>query len=239
MTPLLDLLNIADSGFPSGSFGHSSGLEYAVQAGWVTEAGQLADWARGALVHSFIPLDLRAAVKAWFLEDGLAVQGPATVAQAWLDLNDGLAAFRTSRLQRMASAQVGRSFLRSVVDFYAPLEPGCQTILGERAASATALENAIQFPVVWGSVCRRLDIGLAEMAEALVFSALRQMTMVAMRVVPVGQRDAFTVQTHLLRELAFPLDWEAEAGLELESFAPGFDLAGLGMENLASKYFRS
>lgn len=240
-TALLNLLNLSDSGFPTGSFGHSGGLEYAIQAGWVTDGDSLADWARGVLAGSFLPLDVRAAAKAW--------SGSRLTAGEWQALNAEVAAFRSSQVQRRASAQVGRSFLRSVTAFYPGLKVPCLAVQDAPAVP----EDAVQFPLAWGSVCRALDIGLEAMAEALVFSALRQMTMVAIRVVPMGQNEAFSVQTHLLAELkpghafggghagpgGLTLDWAAEARKPLESFAPALDLAGLGMDNLTSKYFRS
>lgn len=249
MQRLLDLLNLSDSGFPTGGFGHSAGLEYAVQAGWVNDAETLAAWARGVLGGSFFPLDLRAAVKAWVLEgDHSRLQAttasveqslgmePLTAVDRLLELNTELAAFRTSRTQRQAQAQIGRSFLRSVAAFYPETRPSCAVQL---ARAAPDRGDAVQFSLAWGSVCRGLSIGLPEMAAALAFSCLRQMTMVAMRVVPLGQSEAFAVQTVLLAELRWPTDWVAEAAQDLSSFAPGLDLAGLGMDNLARRYFRS
>ena len=228
MDALLDLLNLVDSGFPTGAFGHSAGLEYAIQAGWVTDGADLASWARGSLERSFFPLDLRSALKAWHGE-GLD----------WGDLNRQTAAFRTSRAQREAQAQVGRSFLRSVEAFYpdlgGPLWTGAETWFRSGVDP-----DAVQFCLAWGLVCRGLGIGALDMAEALVFSALRQMTLVAMRLIPLGQKEAFTVQTRVLRDLDLaPVVAPSEVSKPLESLAPGFDLAGLGMENLSSRYFRS
>ena len=212
-----DVLNLADAGFPTGAHGHSGGLEYAIQAGWVHDGQSFAAWAHRGLTGAFFPLDLRAAIQAWH-------------GAPWRTLNRELAAFRTSKLQREASAQVGRSFLRSVAQCYGPSAAG----IPEAAGS-----DDVQFPVAWGAVFRVLGLPAEAMAETLVFGALRQWTQVAIRIIPLGQKEAFTAQTRVLESLPLPDAGPAEAIRPLESLAPGLELAGLGMENLERKYFRS
>jgi len=213
-----DVLNLADSGFPTGGYGHSAGLEYAVQAGWVADRTTFEAWCTRAVAGSLVPLDLRAALKAWY--------GPT---EAWADLDARMASFRTSRVQREASAQVGRSFLKSVASCY-----------GERAQGLPEADHvdAVQFPVAWGAAFRVLGLPSSALAETLVFGALRQWTQVAIRIVPLGQKDAFAALTAVLANLP-EWDPEAEAERPLESFSPGLELAGLGMGTLERKYFRS
>jgi len=212
-----DVLNLADAGFPTGAHGHSGGLEYAIQAGWVNDGSSFAGWCRRALNASVRTLDLRAAVKAWH-------------GVPWADLNAEVASFRTSRVQREASAQVGRSFLRSVAACYADRAEG----LPEGADP-----DAVQFPVAWGVTFRVLGLPVDAMAETLLFGALRQWTQVAVRIVPLGQKEAFAAQTAVLAELGTPETGAEAVAFPLEAGAFGLELAGLGMENLQRKYFRS
>jgi len=174
-------------------------------------------WASQALQHSVFTLELRAAVKAWHRDD-------------WTGINDEVASFRTSRVQREASAQVGRSFLRSVASCYAGRARGLPEAEGV---------NDVQFPVAWGSAFRVLGLPATAMAETLVFGALRQWTQVAVRIVPLGQKDAFSVLTEVLATVVLPVPDLEEACRPLESLAPGLEMAGLGMETLERKYFRS
>lgn len=223
MNLAFDVLNLADSGFPTGAHGHAAGLEYAVQAGWISDRLSFAAWARSAIARSVMTLDLRAAVQSW------SAGGQSDAAERWQALNADVAAFRTSRVQREASAQVGRSFLRSVVSCY-----------GDRARGLPESSgfDSVQAPVAWGAAFRVLGLPVEAMAETLVFGALRQWTMAVIRVLPLGQKDAFAAQTEVLAALQWP-DLEEEAAKPLETFAPGLELAGLGQENLARKYFRS
>lgn len=212
-----DVLNLADAGFPTGAHGHSSGLEYAIQAGWVHDGESFAAWAHRALMGSFYPLDLRAAIQVWH-------------GAPWKSLNCEVAAFRTSRVQRESSAQVGRSFLKSAAQCYGPRAEGFPEPGGA---------DEVQFPVAWGSAFRILGLPVEDMAQTLVFGALRQWTQVAVRIVPLGQKEAFLAQTTVLAGLPSPDTGPLEAVRPLESLAPGLELAGLGMENLERKYFRS
>jgi urease accessory protein len=217
-----DVLNLADGAFPTGAHGHSGGLEYAIQAGKVGDRESFASWCRRALETAVFTLDLRAAVKAWY------AGSREDAADRWAGLNADVAAFRTSRVQREASAQVGRSFLRSVVSCYGRLD-----------LPAAEGPDDVQFPVAWGAAFRVLGLPVQAMAETLVFGAVRQWTQVAMRIVPLGQRDAFAAQTDVLTELP-PLETEPDEALRpLASWAPGMELAALGMDNLERKYFRS
>lgn len=211
-----DVLNLADAGFPTGAHGHSGGLEYAVQAGWVHDGATFAGWCRRALT-SVATLDVRAAMKAWY-------------GVPWARLNAEVAAFRTSRVQREASAQVGRSFLRSVASCYGPRGGGLPE---------SDDPDAVQLPVAWGVVFRVLELPVDAMADTLIFGALRQWTQVAVRIVPLGQKEAFAVQTAVLAGLTVPETGPGVVALPLEAGAFGLELAGLGMENLERKYFGS
>lgn len=216
-TLAFDVLNLADAGFPTGSHGHSGGLEYAIQEGWVADRVSFEHWCERAVLSSFRGLDLRSALRVWH-------------GAPWEPVDEELASFRTSRIQREASAQVGRSFLRSVLGCYGDRASGLPVDVGS---------HQIQLPVAWGLVFRELGLPVSTMARTLVFGALRQWTQVAIRIVPLGQKDAFAALTAVLGRLPALSDGPDEANLPLESLAPGLELAGLGMGNLERKYFRS
>ena len=75
------LLLLADSGFPTGAFAHSWGLEWAVRSGWVTDGAGLYTWIRDALRFGAAPLEGQAVAQARELAGDLT-QGGRRVTRA-------------------------------------------------------------------------------------------------------------------------------------------------------------
>jgi len=57
-THLLRILHLASPALPIGAFHFSQGLEYAVEAGWVTDESSTLEWIGGVARHSIGTLDL-------------------------------------------------------------------------------------------------------------------------------------------------------------------------------------
>src|SRR5688500_12428785 len=57
-THLLRILHLASPALPIGAFHFSQGLEYAVEAGWVSDVSNSLDWIAGIARHSIGTLDL-------------------------------------------------------------------------------------------------------------------------------------------------------------------------------------
>lgn len=58
VTPLLALLRLSSSALPVGAYSYSQGLEYAVEAGWVSDEQSAASWIKGSLETSLAYLDI-------------------------------------------------------------------------------------------------------------------------------------------------------------------------------------
>jgi len=229
-----ELMMLADSAFPSGAHGHSQGLEYAIQRGWVTDAYSLEAWGRDAIVFGIAICDGRALIQA------SQINPRSTEGRAGLfALNAELSALRPGQLQRQAMAQMGRSFLRSardawpqkLADFLPP------DFLNNQVGPAS---DFVQYPLAWALVCRALEINIQTAWLAYLIAATRQMVQVALRIMNFGQREALSVQAKLTSLIqGLPFNLERELGARLESAAFRLDMAGLGHGSLDRHYFRS
>lgn len=225
---LLTLMHISDSGFPSGGFAHSWGLEYAIEKRWIYDYTTLTEWTEEAAAHSLIPLDGRGVVKAWKLAAENDYAG-------LLKLDEDLGCYRSSLYQREGAAQVGRSFLKTVASVYEVTEI---LTLNHSVREMQSL-TSIQHPVAWGAVSRWLKIPKEETLNVYLFSTIRQWANVAVRTIPMGQTDAnryIGEMNQFLSGMNLAEEGEKE---ELETICPALEIAGTGHQHMKAKYFRS
>ena len=225
------LLLLADSAFPTGAFAHSWGLEWAVRAGWVTDAASLAAWTRDALRFGVAPLAGQAVARA------AAVTDTESAARKLARLSDEVASFQPSREARAGEGQLGRSLLRAAADALPELR--AHPAHADVTRSAAGRDDRIQHPVAWGFVGGALGIDAAELLQVFLLGTVRQWSQVAVRTVPVGQSDAVAVVGALLEEVTGLARRIARQPRMLASAAPGWDAAVLGHGELTARYFRS
>lgn len=215
------LLLISDSAFPTGAFGHSQGLEYAIQRRWVQTRSELVDWTQTALTHAIIPLDARACLKSWKI-------GVNADDAEWSRLSKEVASMRPSVAQRRGSAEIGGALWRSAID--------CFEI--DRRIGATMPK--LQFPVAWGRICRLLGVPIDETAVTMVLGVIRGWAQVALRIIPLGQRESYRYLAETSKYLEDGRwDWTDQSGRALESLSPGWEIAQIGHQNLQIRSFRS
>ena len=233
------LLLLADSAFPTGAFAHSWGLEWAVRAGWVTDAGSLAAWTRDALRFGIAPLDGQAVARAAAVTAPGTEWAPGTkwAVRKLARLSDEVASFQPSREARAAGGQLGRSLLRAAADALPALRDHPAHAGVTRATAGR--DDRLQHPVAWGFVGGALGIDAAELLQVFLLGTVRQWSQVAVRTVPVGQSDAVAVVGALLEEVTGLARRIARQPRMLASAAPGWDAAVLGHGELTARYFRS
>ena len=214
------VLQLADSGFPTGGFAHSGGLEAAVQQGEVREREGLERFVRELMWqtgHGALPLL------------GAAWREPST-----LEALDARAdAFLTNHVANRASRTQGRAFL----DTCARIFPGPVGPLRQ-----TAREAGVRYhhAPLFGAVLRVLDVELSDAQRLLLSLTLRGALSAAVRMGIAGTHESHQLQNRCSPLLDTVL--ETCAGLGVESLAqtsPLMDLLGSTHDRLYSRLFLS
>jgi urease accessory protein len=224
------MIHIADSGYPTGSFAHSCGLECAIHNRWVTDSDSLFEWALDAVKFSLLPLDARAARRSRCLVTGNGFETGELV-----KLNDEYVSFKPSETVRNAGSQIGRSFVNITCDAYVS-EPVRK--LKDLISMKDDL-NFIQYPVAWGLICGIFSIPAEEMISVFILNTVRQWANVAIKIIPLGQKDAHIFITRMFDPMKKMIEKELENDMELESISPGFDISSMGHDSLHARYFRT
>jgi len=175
-TTLFRILALSDSGFPSGGFAHSNGLEAATTFGAVHEPEDVRSFAEDALDQAAClqgPL-----VCAAFR----AVRAGADVT-AELSALDALAEARTSgTVTNRASRTQGRTFFGTAAGIF----PGETRALAEIAAKLPFMHHA----PIFGATLAALDVPLARAVDLYLFGQTRGTLSAAVRLGLVGPNES-------------------------------------------------
>jgi urease accessory protein len=109
----LHLLRLVSPSLPVGAFSYSRGLEYAAEAGWVSDEATARDWILGTLEGSFAPLD---GALFWRMMKALEKGDEA----AFLRFDAWLAAGRESRELQLEDRRMGEALLTLLADLEVP-----------------------------------------------------------------------------------------------------------------------
>ena len=194
------LLTWLSPAFPIGAYSYSHGLEYAVEAGRVTDVSGLRAWIESILRHGSGRADAILFGAAWRAEHDRDDQRLGEVL-AWAE------AFRgTAELALESSAQ-GRAF----VDAVRPAWPHPR--LDAFDALAQQLDRTPALAVAVGVACAVAGIGEAPARLAFLQSFAANLVSAGIRLIPLGQSAGLRVLASLeetVRDVA-----EESAGLGL------------------------
>jgi urease accessory protein len=218
---LARLLQLASPTLPVGAFSYSQGLESAVEAGLVKNAGDAARWIEDLLVFSVAQLDAPIVLRvmaAWQAQD------IDTVA----DWNAYFLASRETRELRAETVQMGYS-LRRLLDSMQP-----------DSLVALDLIDEPSFPTMYAVAAAQWNVDSGTALIGYLWSWLENQVMAALKIIPLGQSDG----QRLLFQLGESLPRYAARAAELDddsigAFAPGFVQACVQHETQYSRLFRS
>lgn len=221
---LLRLLQLTSPSLPIGAFAWSQGLEAAVQAGWIGNEAQAADWLAGVLDHALARLDVPVLLRLHG-----AIAGPhLTLAGQW---NRWLLACRETHELLQEDTHIGAALLRLLLDLDAPVAQRWQAAQGRTPLSYTA---AFALATVHADVPPRT----AALGYLWAWSENQATALIKLGV--LGQTGA----QRLLNRLHPVIQAALDLGLgladdEIGAALPGLALASTHHETQHSRLFRS
>jgi urease accessory protein len=221
---LYRLMTWLSPAFPVGAFSYSSGIEWAVEAGDITDAASLRHWLAAMLAEGSGFCDgvlLAQAHRAASAHDDVALREIAELA----------AAFVPSRERQLETTTQGRAFVEIARSAW-----NCDGL--DELVSACA--GVIVYPVAVGIVSAAHAIPLAPAMHAFLHALVSNWISAGSRLVPLGQTDSQRVLAALepvvvataKRALAASPD-------DLASTTFRADLASLRHETQYTRLFRS
>jgi urease accessory protein len=210
--------------FPVGAFSYSSGIEWAVEAGDIRDAGSLRDWLAAMLADGsgfcdgvFLAQSHRAASS----RDDAASREIAELA----------AAFVPSRERQLETTTQGRAFIDIARAAWA-----CDGL----DEMISAISNPIVYPVAVGLVSAAHQIPLPPTMHAFLHALVSNWISAGARLVPLGQTDSQRILAALEPIVVATARRALEASLDdLGSATFRADLASLRHETQYTRLFRS
>lgn len=194
----LRLMQLSSSSLPVGSFTWSQGLEWAVEAGWVTSTDAFRRWQIQQMEQSFFCVDLPMFIRLF----RACEQQDVAAAKRWTTY---LLACRETRELREEERNRGAAFTRLIKSW----EPNCPAEWQPLFAQSQLCGMA-WLGVRWG-------IGARELALSLGYSWIESAVMAGVKLVPFGQQAA--------QQLIIELSDHFAAGFE-QAFLRGDDALG-------------
>jgi urease accessory protein len=217
---LLRLMQLVSPTLPVGAFAYSQGMEWAVQAGWVNNAPQTAQWIGNLLTHCMANLDVPVFSRlysAWRTDRLEAFD-------AW---NCYLLAGRGSAELQQEDRQMGQALLRLLKQ----LQPDRMVKLFSSIPTLTAMFAA--------AACN-WDIGQEQACAGLLWSWCENQVTAAIKLVPLGQTDGQKILMGLAETVAQSVrHGQALADEAIGAMAPGLSMASALHETQHTRLFRS
>ena len=225
MSNQLALMQLADSFFPSGSFTLSHGLEYLVQTGQVTNAGELQTFLRILLSNKIIPSDVVALLHA---HRGSQENCLATILEADQQLfKQTLIAQNRSSLQKS-----GRALLSLAQKTWRDHK------LDSLRHQSTTKEFACLHPIIFATVAEISGVDDVDTVLAFLHNFVTGILGVAIRLGIIGHLKAQEVLLELAPDLEAAYDQANQLDIrQMWSCTPTIDLAQMRHQKLRTKLF--
>ncbi len=217
----LRLMQLISPALPIGAFTYSQGLEWAVEAGWVTDTATLSDWLQGLMDDGLGQLELPILVR---LHQACEQADQQDIGR-W---GRQLYASRETRELRAEEHNRARALITLLADLEIPQATDWRDQLMHCQAAPFALAA-----VHW-------RIGIEDCLLGYAWGWLENQVAAAIKLVPLGQTDGQRVQLRLAECLPAIVEraMTVEDG-DIGAGAPALAIASACHENQYTRLFRS
>ena len=201
------LWQIISPAFPVGMFAYSAGLEFAVEAGWVSSKASTQTWLEQQLEFNLQSVDLPLLSRfyaAWQAQDdeGLA---------QWSNF---LWSIRESREMLNEDQQLAKTMVRVLTE------------LGLTQAKQYEDLKGASYLLFYALACQHWDIDLTTSLQAYVWAWLENQVSAAIKLVPLGHLAGQSILSTLIDKIDAVVDAglacpDEEIGLNLQALAIG------------------
>jgi len=210
--------------YPVGAFSFSSGLEWAVEAGDVTDAASLRSWLAVVLSEGGAFCDAVFFVHAWRATKAADDRALASVAEL-------AAAFAPSKERHLETTAQGAAFVTATRATWS-----CAAL--DRLVAAW--DGPCAYPIAVAAAAAGHGIALAPALAAFLHAVAANLISAGVRLIPLGQTDGQRVLAALEPTIAAAAERALTAPLdEVGSAAFRADLASLRHETQYTRLFRS
>lgn len=178
-TALYDLMSWMSPSWPIGAFAHSSGLEWAVEQGHVTDRASTTEWIATLIEHGSLHNDLVLFVHAWRAVragDGERLREVAELA----------AATQTGFERRLEATAQGAAFRRIALAAIPPRNGEGEEF---EALLAPIDDEDLAYPIAAAALFAVHGVDLDQGLTAWLHGAAANLVSAAQRLVPLGQTD--------------------------------------------------
>lgn len=218
---LLRLMQLVSPALPVGAFAYSQGIEYAVEARWITTEQQAQDWIVGLLQHSIAKLDVPVLLRlhqAWLTADTAAVINWTTF----------LHANRESAELRREDEQLGRALARVL------------NHLGVQQGQLYLENRAPSFITLFALAAVEWRIPYEQAALGYCWAWLEKQVAAVVKLVPLGQTAGLRILNKALIDVPMCVLRAAQLqDMELGAAAPLFAIGSALHETQYSRLCQS
>jgi urease accessory protein len=226
---LYRLMTWLSPAFPVGSFSYSSGIEWAVEAGDISNAETLRGWLSAMLADG-----------SGFCDGVFLVHAHRTVEAgdegALRDVAELAAAFVPSRERQLETSTQGRAFIQTARAAWS--SPELEQVLSR--CESLIDQATLVYPVAVGLVAAAHGIPLQPTLHAFLHGVISNWISAGSRLIPLGQTDSQRVLAALEPVVTSTAERARSASLDdLGSATFRADLASLRHETQYTRLFRS